>query len=518
VAFAWNGASEGNYHIYVKQIGGGDPLPLTNGATDDYWPRWSPDGKSIAFIRGKSRVIRLQPNDTADVYVIPALGRGLERKVGETSTWLGKGYYGSPTLDWSPDGKWLAISRRPSPGQAPGLALLSFDGAEIRQLTTPPPPYSDVLAAFAPDGHALGFRRIGGSRYDLMVLPLSSSMQARGPARNVPLTRRAALFCWSADSSELVFSNGAGLWRVPASGSSAPKPLSFAGIGFAPAVSRRGDRMAFQRSLGEYHIWSLDLDEKGKAAGPAVKAFDSTKSEHMPRFSPDGTKVVFESNRSGNDEIWVCLSNGSNCTQLTSYGVHSGGPSWSPDGNSIVFDVNGDDGAYIEIVNSAGGKPRRLTKGVGARWSIDNWIYFWGPDEQISRIPVSGGEPQTLAKGMVPEPSPDGNWLYYSGLWDDATYLRRMPASGGKSEEVLPEIGGNNFAVLAEGIWYLTRHTKEGNLLSYYDFASKSSRTVYRTAAPYSGGLTVSPNGRRVLFTQIDRPFSIDLMLVENFR
>src|SRR5262249_21039428 len=91
VAFAWNGTSEGNYRIYVKQIGGGDPLQLTNGDTDDYWPRWSPDGKSIAFIRGKSRVIRLQPNDTADVYVIPALGRGMEHKVGETSTYLGEG-------------------------------------------------------------------------------------------------------------------------------------------------------------------------------------------------------------------------------------------------------------------------------------------------------------------------------------------------------------------------------------------------------------------------------------------
>jgi hypothetical protein len=93
-----------------------------------------------------------------------------------------------------------------------------------------------------------------------------------------------------------------------------------------------------------------------------------------------------------------------------------------------------------------------------------------------------------------------------------------MLRSGGNSEVVLPEIGGFNFAVIEAGIWYLTPHSKEGSLLKYYDFASKSSRTVYRTTAPYSAGLTISPDGRRVLFTQIDRPFSQDLMLVENFR
>ena len=58
---------------------------------------------------------------------------------------------------------------------------------------------------------------------------------------------------------------------------------------------------------------------------------------------------------------------------------------------------------------------------------------------------------------------------------------------------------------------------REGSLLRFYDFASKTTRTVYRTEHPVGPGLTLAPDGRRILFTQQDRRGS-DLMLVENFR
>ena len=58
---------------------------------------------------------------------------------------------------------------------------------------------------------------------------------------------------------------------------------------------------------------------------------------------------------------------------------------------------------------------------------------------------------------------------------------------------------------------------REGSLLRFYDFASKTTRTVYRTERPVGPGLTLAPDGRRILFTQQDRRGS-DLMLVENFR
>jgi hypothetical protein len=93
-----------------------------------------------------------------------------------------------------------------------------------------------------------------------------------------------------------------------------------------------------------------------------------------------------------------------------------------------------------------------------------------------------------------------------------------MPATGGQSTQVLPGVEERNFVPLKRGIWYFTPNTKEGSRLEYYDFSTQSSRTVFRTSRPVCAGMTLSPDGRRLLFTQIDRSPSRDLMLVDNFR
>jgi hypothetical protein len=117
---------------------------------------------------------------------------------------------------------------------------------------------------------------------------------------------------------------------------------------------------------------------------------------------------------------------------------------------------------------------------------------------------------------MFAEESPDGKWLYYSG--GGPTSLRRVPVGGGASTEVLPQVASRNWVVLDTGIWFLTPNSQGSSLLQFYDFASKATRTVYRTSRPVYAGLTLSPDRRRILFTQVDRPPSRNLMLVENFR
>ncbi|MEO6221001.1 MAG: hypothetical protein ABIO81_11270, partial [Ginsengibacter sp.] len=59
--------------------------------------------------------------------------------------------------------------------------------------------------------------------------------------------------------------------------------------------------------------------------------------DSYPMFSPDQKKIAFESNRSGNFEIYTMNSDGTNIRQLTFDTAFDGTPAWSPDGKSIVF-------------------------------------------------------------------------------------------------------------------------------------------------------------------------------------
>jgi Tol biopolymer transport system component len=376
-----------------------------------------------------------------------------------------------------------------------------------------------------------------------MIQPLSASYEPRGPTRRIPFRLGTiSALAWTADSRDVVFAYGrvgiafgragvGSLWRVSTSGSTEPYRLAFALGGGTPAVARRGGRMAFARSAGEIDIWSLPLDEHGRAAGPAVKAFDSSRSEFGPVFSPDGARVAFESDRSGDSEIYVCLSDGSDCAAVTSSdGVQVGSPSWSPDGKWIAFDA-APTGTHsdIDIISSNGGKPRVLVQGLGQvvlpRWSPDGrWIYFsrgYASWSNIYRVPVSGGDPEqvTRSRANTVQASADGKWIYYSTeSVAEAGELWRLPAAGGEPVEVIRKVAGRNYVALENGIWYLTPFTRDGSLLQFYDFATRTSRTVYRLPRKPFAGLTLSPDRRRILFTQIDQDISSDLVLVENFR
>jgi Tol biopolymer transport system component len=113
VAFAWDGEKGDNFDIYVKLVGAGTPLRLTNNPADEYGPAWSPDGRYIAFCRVQG--------EHSDIWMIPALG-GAERRLGESAACRSG-------LSWSPDGKFLALSDRVTPSTSLGPQLdLSRNG------------------------------------------------------------------------------------------------------------------------------------------------------------------------------------------------------------------------------------------------------------------------------------------------------------------------------------------------------------------------------------------------------
>src|SRR5215470_6887420 len=164
LAFAWNGGAGPHFSLYVKVVGTEESIRLTKQSSIDFNPVWSPDGRYIAFcrfLRGES-----------GIYIIPALG-GAERRVRKT-LWEEQEYYYEPLgsagrLSWSPDGKLLAFSDRPSREEhASSIFLLSLDSLEARRLTWAQGSRQDLDPAFSPDGQILAFikqTRPGGGIY-----------------------------------------------------------------------------------------------------------------------------------------------------------------------------------------------------------------------------------------------------------------------------------------------------------------------------------------------------------------
>jgi TolB protein len=92
-----------------------------------------------------------------------------------------------------------------------------------------------------------------------------------------------------------------GLWRIPASGASAPRRLALVGEdASSPSISRDGKRLVYARRTENYSLWRVGL---GRGSKPAERITSSTRADALPSYSPDGTKLAFGSQRSGSMEI-----------------------------------------------------------------------------------------------------------------------------------------------------------------------------------------------------------------------
>jgi len=405
------------------------------------------------------------------------------------------------------------------------LWLVSVESGEKRQLTVPPASnLGDYYGAFSPDGRTLAFARYAGTLTgDPYVLPLAGNLGAKGePRRLTNDNRRVNGIAWTADGREIVYSSDRGgaqaLWRMAISGSGEPQRLSVGENGIHPSISRQGNRLVYSQSISDTNIWRVNLSD---AREPPTQLIASTRADINPQYSPDGNKIVFNSNRSGNDELWVCDADGSNPVQLVAMGF-SASARWSPDGQRIAFDSNVTGTYQIYVVSAHGGRPQRMTRSAAndARpsWSHDgNWIYFesnrtgW----QIWKIPAGGGEAVQVTRqgGYNPLESKDGKTIYYTKSESAPGPLWKVPAEGGDESQVLDSVNGRVFAATTGGIYFISQRR-----LQYFDFSTGISKSILTIEKPTAGSLlSVSPDERWLLYTQIDQGGS-DLMLVENFR
>jgi Tol biopolymer transport system component/predicted Ser/Thr protein kinase len=516
IAFVWNG------DIYIKLIEGGTPLRLTKNPAECCNPAWSPDGHYIAFGR--------YSENESGIFTIPALG-GTERRLYSPS-WQGEW---DANLAWSPDGKLLAFSDRNSRHEPISpIWLLSVENLQKRRLTSAEPYFTDHNPAFSPDGQTLAFiRSSSGNVDDIYLVPVGGGQPTRLTSDKTGIGGLA----WTADGRDIIFSSvrggGASLWRISASGGT-PARLAVGGEHiFGLSISPHGNRLAYQENLININIWRIEGPNSTGGTNQPTKLISSTLIGNVgPQFSPDGKKIVFQSFWFEGSEIWVCDSDGSNRLQLTSFGRISGTPRWSPDGRQIAFDSRPETRSDIFVINAEGGNPRRITTetsdDVVPSWSRDGrWIYFAsdrsGEDQQVWKVPAEGGEAVQITKkgGFAAFESNDGKFVYYTKF--DSSGLWRVPVEGGDETMVLnqPKAGyWGHWAVADDGIYFVDPDAKPQAAIEFFSFAtSRVTQVGALDKSPYKwvAGLAVSPDGRWILYSQIDQ-IDNNIVLVENFR
>jgi len=531
VAFAWNGPKQDNVDIYVQQIGAGLPLRLTSDPLHDQNPVWSPDGRWIAFLRGRAPAGRALAG-TVELRLIPPLG-GTERKVSEVSL---RAQPNVAHLTWCPDNSCLIVTDEQIDRKPYALFVVSLDTGEKRRLTNPPESMvGDLNPAVAPDGRSMVFQRfLSGASAELHWVAVDERMIPVGEPRRLTSPSLNAIHpVWTPEGDDILFSAEGRLWRQSTRDGGQATRLPYAGEdGLWPVVSRlqpgRAPRLVYSRSFADRNIWRIDAPTVGAPSLKAAVSIASTRTDSYAELSPSARQVAFVSDRSGDFEIWVADLDSSNPVQLTALAVAgTATPRWSPDGQTIVFNSNPEGQQEIYTIPASGGRPRRLTSHPAndtiPSFSRDGrWIYFTstrGGGNRIWRIPATGGDAVQITQdaGVVALEAADGLSIFYTQTsGPEPSVLWRLSATGGQPVKVVDGVIMRGFVVLEKGIYYLDTFRGETRL-QFHDFAARRSSTVARDLGDVRIGLTASRDGRTILYTRTDSSVD-DLMLVENFR
>ena len=201
-----------------------------------------------------------------------------------------------------------------------------------------------------------------------------------------------------------MFSARRALWRLDALRGGTPERLAFVGQdGQSPVIARTADgkqRLVYVRTVSDSNVWRLTTSAPGVPASTApVQAVASTRDDFTPGLSPDGRRVAFWSNRSGEPQIWIADIDGSHERQVTSMAFRSfpGWPRWSPDGRLIAFQGDPQDRPDVLVVPAEGGPARIVTAHLFSSafpsFSRDGrslYVCRWdGPETRVWKIPVS---------------------------------------------------------------------------------------------------------------------------------
>ena len=484
--------------VVVRSIVPSQLIHLTLGANEhEAQPVWSPDGMRIAFERLQ------QPACT--MHVTSSLGGG-ERDVG-TCRDFRSNYY-----DWTPDGKSLVMAERTDDGKGVlALVMVNLDDGSKHFLDYErAADDQDLQPHYSPDGTRLAFRRGLAPYSDLYVMAA-----AGGPVRRIThLAARMGGYTWTRDSGALVFaSEHAGpmaLYAVEVESG------EIQALGVSPAAypdtARDNDLLVYQIPRTQSTLTEVTLD--GGTATPPRPLAPSTGSDHSPRLSPDGNRVVFASDRSGQHQIWLHdLAAGTTRPLTDESGNAVISPRWSADGTHVVAVQHDAQGRKLIEIDIASQR-RRVLSMPGENvllgtygFDADGYLFVSGSsgrDNQLVLVRHPGEAEETrvvLARAVAAvEPDPATHTVYYTPTAERGLF--RVDPSDGVEHLVTSKLTSvtNGWRVVDGRIWYVGDIEVHTASLHELDPASGADRVIGRIDAIMRDlQFSVTPDRKRLI-------------------
>jgi Tol biopolymer transport system component len=264
--------------------------------------------------------------------------------------------------------------------------------------------------------------------------------------------------------------------------------------------------------------------------------------DRQPAFSPDGERIIFSSNRSGQLDLWtLTLANGE-VRQITDDAAADWDPAFSPDGRSILWSSNRSGNLEVWMANADGSSARRVSNdGQDAENPTltrdGKWVIYSSSNPEkmgIWRIHPDGSDAKRLvaAPGNIPDVSPDGRYAAY--IWYDTALLRAeirfIDVESGR--EVSSGFGVAD-RLRTGSVWGRMRWLPDGKAIAFIaesdagisgvfvqDFVpGVDTRATRRKVAGFSAdyiteSLAISPDGSKIVISRMEEIRSV--MLAES--
>ena len=484
---------DGSYSARVFSLSTGADQPLIPGETRLHLGTPSPDGAHIAYlvIEGSRSTLWLADGD----------GRN-----GQALTTEG---FESPTgniIQWSPDSRQVAFTSRRT--GTTDVWAVATDGSAPRQLTRDV--RNDFGEGWSPDGRWVSFNSQRGRQSDLWIVAADGGAELRvTDSRELELTP----VTWLPSSDALIYSEvrfESAVWiRDLDSGRERQlTPDSVEAAWFNLSPDGRWMNYVTVRGGGVNDLVVAPLD----GSSPPRVLFGGNGLVFSPRWSPDGTKILFRSDRGGSPDPWVLDVASGEATQVVDWSSAEFDAVWSSDGAILFTSDSGSALADLWRVSAEGGEPRRLTRNSSAGGGIfplpspggavlgtlgtrgELGLSTLRPDGRLTPLWTRSNAPGAV----VTLPTADS--IITQVQQPDGAFRVMMLATDGSGGRVLlgpNEISGATSPDGASMLYYLTANGAAD--LGVVELATGETRRL-TTTPEIEGGAEFTPDGRAVLF------------------